>query len=251
MSLEACAKLVSRGDPDRFLAAMSVPPDVRARLLPLYAFNLELARAPWVAREPLVARMRLQFWHDVLDEIADGKPARAHEVATPLAEVIAETGLPVAVLHQMVEARVTDIDRDPFADAAALNAYLDATTGTLIWASVLALGGRDALEVPARAVGLGSGLANWLLAAPELMRRGWQALPPDLTDLVGDARVGLGEARQVHFGEALPALRCAWRAPGILARAADDPAAIHEGRLEESELSRRGTLLMKSLMGRW
>ncbi len=47
MSLEACAALVERGDPDRHAAAMAAPPAARARLWPLYAFNLEGgARAP-------------------------------------------------------------------------------------------------------------------------------------------------------------------------------------------------------------
>ena len=45
MSVEACAELVERGDPDRFRAIMAAPPEARAQLFPLYAFNLEVARA--------------------------------------------------------------------------------------------------------------------------------------------------------------------------------------------------------------
>ena len=78
MTLAACAEMVRRGDPDRFLSAMTAPPDARAKLFPLYAFNLEVARAPWVTQEPMIAEMRLQFWRDALEEIAEGKPpARA------------------------------------------------------------------------------------------------------------------------------------------------------------------------------
>ena len=38
MSLDACAEIVQRGDPDRFAAVMAAPTAARARLFPLYAF---------------------------------------------------------------------------------------------------------------------------------------------------------------------------------------------------------------------
>ena len=69
MSIDACAALVRRGDPDRFRAAMTAAPDQRGRLMVLYAFNLEVARAPWVASEPMLAEMRLQWWADAIAEI--------------------------------------------------------------------------------------------------------------------------------------------------------------------------------------
>ncbi|MFM7443344.1 MAG: squalene/phytoene synthase family protein, partial [Tabrizicola sp.] len=72
MSVDACAELVSRGDPDRFRAVMAAPAFARAQLLPLYAFNLEVARAPWVTEEPLIAEMRLQWWRDVVENAASG-----------------------------------------------------------------------------------------------------------------------------------------------------------------------------------
>ena len=72
MTVAACAELVQRGDPDRFLAVMAAPVGVRAQLLPLYAFNLEVARAPWVTQEPLIAEMRLQWWRDVVENAGSG-----------------------------------------------------------------------------------------------------------------------------------------------------------------------------------
>jgi len=40
MSVQACADLVRRGDPDRVLATMAAPMAARAVLFPPYAFNL-------------------------------------------------------------------------------------------------------------------------------------------------------------------------------------------------------------------
>jgi phytoene/squalene synthetase len=251
MSVEACAALVEKGDPDRFLATMTGGPQARERLFPLYAFNLEIARAPWVSPEPMIGQMRLQFWRDTLAEIDAGQPARAHEVAAPLAGVVRETGLPVELLDAMAVARWTDLERAPFAGAEALGPYLDETAGNLMWAAVLALGGGADLEPLARNVGRASGLASWLLAVPELEARGWQALPDDLSEFIAAARSELRAARSQTFGPALPALRAAWRAEGVLARAAADPGAIRAGRLGGSEFARRGSLLVKTLTGRW
>ncbi|MEN9060069.1 hypothetical protein [Ponticoccus litoralis] len=44
--LHACAELVQRADPERFRAVMAAPVAARAALFPIYAFNIEVARAP-------------------------------------------------------------------------------------------------------------------------------------------------------------------------------------------------------------
>ena len=159
MSVDACAALVARGDPDRFLAVMAAPVAVRARLFPLYAWNLEVARAPWVPAEPLIAEMRLQWWRDV---VAGGE-ARAHEVAGPLWRVIREAGLPVGVMDRLIEARRWDIGREAFVDQTAMDAYLEETGGGLMWLACVAAGA-EAGEAAARDIGWAAGLAAFLRA---------------------------------------------------------------------------------------
>ncbi|MCE2750015.1 MAG: squalene/phytoene synthase family protein, partial [Rhodobacter sp.] len=127
MTVAACAALVQRGDPDRFMAVMAAPVAARARLFPLYAFNLEVARAPWVTQEAMIAEMRLQWWRDTVESLAGQGPVRAHEVAAPLAQVVRGQGLPLAVMDRLVEARRWDIYREPFEDRAAFDAYLEDT----------------------------------------------------------------------------------------------------------------------------
>ena len=159
MSLDACAQLVDRGDPDRFLAVMAAPLWARELLFPLYAFNLEIARAPWVAQEPLVAEMRLQWWRDVV-AAAESGAAKAHEVAGPLHGLIRDAGLPVTVLDRLIAARRWDCWHEPFADAAALEAYVEDTGAGLMWLAARALGAPDGAEAAVRAFGWASGLAN-------------------------------------------------------------------------------------------
>ena len=116
MSFEACAGIVERGDPERFLAIMAAPVPARRVLFPIIAFNVEVARAPWVTQEPMIAEMRLQWWRDALDEIAEGKEVRKHAVTTPLAEVL--TPHQARELDRLVAARRWDVYSAPFEDAA-------------------------------------------------------------------------------------------------------------------------------------
>ena len=173
MSLEACAALVERGDPDRFAAVMAAPVAARARLWPLYAFNLEVAHAPWVTKEPMIAEMRLQWWRDVVAE----PQARAHEVAGPLHDLIRKAALPVQVLDRMVAARRWDVYKDAFADRTAFDLYLEDTGAGLMWLAAVALGADARAEPQFRAFGWATGLANFLRAVPELEARGRVPLP--------------------------------------------------------------------------
>jgi phytoene/squalene synthetase len=256
VSLAACAELVRRGDPDRFLAAMAAPATARARLFPLYAFNLEVARAPWVTAEPLIAEMRLQWWRDALAEIAAGATPRAHEVTQPLAEVLRAAPVPAALLDRLIEARRWDIARAPFPDAAALAAHLDATGGGLMWAAALALGAGPGAEAAVRDLARAGALAAWLRAVPALAASGRAPLPDPAPDAVAAlARAGLGwldaarRARGTVPRQAYPALLTAWQARPILRQAARDPGAVAQGRLGLSEAARRGRLLWQSLAG--
>lgn len=261
MSVEACAALVARGDPDRHLAALGAPEADRARLWPLYAFNLELARAPWVSAEPLIGQMRLQFWEDALEEIAAGGPVRAHEVAVPLAGVIAEAGLPVAPLAGMVTARRQDLEPGGFAEPPALWAYLAATGGALTAQAVRALGGDAAAAEVGAAAGTVAALANWLVAVPVLATRGGVSaerarLPAPAADLASEGLARLAAARAMPAARRLPrrvmpALLAGWRAEALLRMAWQEPARVAEGRLVQSEFARRGALVWRGLTGRW
>ena len=239
MSLDACAEIVAKGDPDRFQAALAMPLSARKTLLPIYAFNVEVARAPWVASEPMIAEMRLQWWRDALEEIRIGAPVRRHEVVTPLSEVLdAEAA---EALDRLVAARRWDCYSESFEDAAHFDDYLDLTGGGLMWVAARAVGGQD--EALLRSIGQASALANLLLAIPELEARGRKPLVDGRPDAVAAlARKALARlVKSPKSGKA--ATLAAWRAKGILQRAAARPEKVGTGDLVESEFVKRFTLL--------
>ena len=256
MSLDACADLVSRADPDRFAAALAAPVAARRVLLPLYAFNVEISRAPWVTREPMIAEMRLQWWRDALEEIGEGRPARAHEVVAALAPLLDRAA--AEMLGRAVAARRWDIHSEPFTDEADFAAYLDATSGGLMWTAARALGAAPETEPVVRDFAWGAGLAAFLRAIPELEARGRKPLPDGRPGAVQTlAREGLSRisrARRSRHGlvhSAAPALYAGWQAAPVLNQAAADPPRVADGTLGLSEFSRRARLLALGLTGRW
>lgn len=252
--LNACADLVRRADPDRFMAAMAAPVAARRVLFPIYAFNVEVARAPWVTQESMIAEMRLQWWRDALDEIRAGGPVRRHEVVTPLAEVLDAEG--AALLDRLVVARRWDIYRDPFEYDGHFHEYLDHTAGNLMFAAARALG--EAPETVIRDAGFAHGLANWLRAIPALEQSGRIPLPDGRPEAVGAlAREGLIRLKGARAARAevrrnvRPALLPVWQSGLVLRRAQVLPARVVDGALSPAPILSRAMLIGRALTGRW
>ncbi len=257
MSVDACAALVERGDPDRFMATMAAPPAARAPLFVLYAFNLEVARAPWVATEPMIAEMRLQWWRDVVADAPNGK-TRAHEVAGPLADLIREKALPVDVFDRLIAARRWDVYRDAFADAAAFDAYLDDTGAGLMWLCAVTLGAGPSAEPAVRGFGQASALATYLQAVPALEARGRMPLvdgrPAAIAALATKGLARISAARQQRHslhGPARAALLAGWQAEVLLQQVALRPQIVAAAEMGLSEFARRGKLAWQTMTGRW
>ncbi len=254
MSINACAAMVERGDPDRFLAAMAAPAELRGRLFVLYAFNLEVARAPWVTKEEMIAEMRLQWWRDVVEEAPNATKDRSHEVAGPLATLIRDQNLPIELLDQIIAARRWDIYRDPFEDQADMDRHLMHSAGNLMWVSALALDASQHMEKPARDIGFAMGIAAWLRAVAGLADQNRVPLvdgrPEGVRALAQSGLDQLKSARGAKFGAATPAIRAGWRSALLLKQAVKSPDLVADGTLETSELQRRGGLLVKTLLGK-
>lgn len=252
--LIACAEAVQKGDADRFQSVMAAPVAARPYLFALYAFNLELSRAPWASQESMIAEMRVQWWRDVGAEIAEQRPVRRHFVATPLGRMLPP--LAASCIDAMAEARRWDIYRDPHADAAAFDDYINATSGGLMWMAAAGLG--DADETVVRDFAYGAGVARYLAAIPELEAQKRVPLLDGTAEgvraLAAKARARLQSARKRRAEvspEARPALLAGWQADGILAQAEQEPQRVSEGALGLSEFRKRSGLLLRTTFGRW
>ncbi|HQT46371.1 MAG: phytoene synthase [Acidocella sp. 20-63-7] len=161
-----------RADPDRFFCTLFAPAEKRESLALLYLFNHELARAREVASEPLLARIRLQWWREVVE--GEGK---LHEIATPLGAALAGGVFAAEDLLALIAAREAEAE-EKIADLAAFLAYARGTAGRLARIAGKILGvDSDAVED----LGTAYGIAGILRAAPFLQARGRSLLPADET----------------------------------------------------------------------
>lgn len=248
--VNACAALVERGDPLRFRATMAAPVAARRVLFPVYAFNVEVARAPWVTQETMIAEMRLQWWRDVCEEIEGGAAVRRHEVATSLSHVIDADD--ARLLDELVAARRWDVYKDAFEDEGHFARYMDQTSGNLTWVAARKLGPAD--EAVVRDAAYAAGIAAWLRAIPELEAAGRVPLldgrAEGLRDLARGAQDRLARARKRrrHVSRtAAAALLHVGEADAVLKAAISTPAAVAEGRLPTGD----PMLAWRALSGRW
>lgn len=249
--------MVERADPDRFAACMAAPLSARAKLWPLYAFNLEVARAAYASDEPLIAEMRLQWWQDELARLMQSGAGQG-DVAQALSSVLIECPGVGPQLAALIEARRWDCWREPFAGSADFEAYIDATAGSLAWAAALALGAPPVAEAAVRDFAFGAGLANWFDAVPALRQHGRQPLPdPSRSAIAASARLGLERIARARMARltlpaaARPALWSGWSARRKLKQVVADPGAVDQGLVDSAHLSRSLALARRSLTSYW
>jgi len=102
--------LVRSADRDRFLGALFAPEPARTDLLALLAFNHELARTRSVTREPMLARIRLEWWREAVGEAAGAGKPRAQPVVESLSETVRRHRLPPQDLIAVIDAREEEIE---------------------------------------------------------------------------------------------------------------------------------------------
>lgn len=171
--------LVRRVDEDRWLATRFAPPDVRARLIALYAVNYEIARIPENARERALGEIKLQWWRDAIDELFDGGAPRAHPALVALKRVIDEAPLQREHFHRIIDARRFDFEAEPFKAGAEYAFYIHDTAGALMRLAIAACGvtfGSGPIEAFVSSAGYRWGATGLLRAEPI-----WRARGRDLT----------------------------------------------------------------------
>jgi phytoene synthase len=185
--------LVRGADRARFLGALFAPEPQRTGLLAVLALDHELARTRTVTREPMLARIRLEWWREAAAEAAGAGKPRAQPIVESLSEIVRRHRLPVEGLIALIDAREQEID-GPLDVVRAGHALADLELG------VLGVGD------PA------SRLAAHAVAVAELMGEG-----PEREQLLGDARAQRRKVDRAALPILLPALALdgigAWRVP--------------------------------------
>jgi phytoene synthase len=209
-----CAADVRRHDPERFIAALFAPEEPRKGLFALYAFNLEIARVRERVREPAIGEMRLQWWHDTLDQIFAGRPPR-HDVSEALARTVEAAALPRAPFDALIEARRFDLYNVPMESEQALASYARATASGLAQLATQVLSGEalsPALLEATDAGGRAFAYTGVLRALPIHAARGQLYLPMNrIAAMQGEAESVFARQTSTALAESIGALARAAR----------------------------------------
>jgi phytoene synthase len=174
--------LVRDADRERFLGALFAPEPQRSGLLALLALDHELARTRSVTKEPMLARIRLEWWREAMAEAAGSGKPRAQPIVEALAETVRRHGLALESVVDLIDAREEEIE-GPLDVMRAGHALADLELSVL--------GVEDAASrQAAHAVG-----AAWLMGEG-----------PERDQLVGDARALRGKVDPAALPILLPAL---------------------------------------------
>lgn len=159
--------LVRSADRDRFLAALFAPEPVRRGLLALLAFDHELARTRLVTQEPMLARIRLEWWREAVAEAAGAATPRAQPIVESLSEIARRYGLAAERLTALIDAREEEIE-GPLDVVRAGHALADLQLEVL---DVRDAATRDAARAVAAAWLMGEGPERETLLAQARARR--------------------------------------------------------------------------------
>jgi NADH dehydrogenase [ubiquinone] 1 alpha subcomplex assembly factor 6 len=276
--IEYCLAQIRRYDRDRTLTVLAAPRRAAADLAVLYAFNLEIALVRDSVTEPMLGRIRLQWWREALAELYEGRP-RHHIVLESLAALHARTPLSRLYFERLIDARETELDDVIPVDRAALETYADATSGDLIRLGAEAVGTDPSsgdVATLVRHVGIGVGLTGIARATLYLARRRQTLLPQSLlqkhavsldllyelkpqaglnaaiAELAADARSHLDAAKRLRAPKPLlPALRIGTLARAHLARLAGHNHDLFDPRSIEPSPRDIWRLAGKRLIGSW
>ncbi len=131
-------------DKDSYLSALFVGGKDTESLWTLYAFHCELAKISSIVQEPMLGKMRLQWWRDVVRGAYETpQTLSGHPVADQLSVMIARYQLKDTFFYQIIDARERDLEAQFFTSQQDFEEYHNAIWGNLYRLSYHIMGQGD------------------------------------------------------------------------------------------------------------
>ena len=165
--LSACAVLVRQHDHDRYLVDLFAPADRREALFALHAFNHEIAKTRHVVTEPILGRIRLQWWRDSITGTVRGSPANGHEVLTPLSDAIVRHALSPEYFERLITAQEREVDGEAINTPEDLESHAEDVCAPLLYLALEILGAEgEADRAAAQSIAVAWGIITTIRQAP-------------------------------------------------------------------------------------
>ncbi|KAK7558773.1 Squalene/phytoene synthase [Phyllosticta citricarpa] len=196
-ALAYCSNLLRTYDSPSFTLQTFVPPSARTAYLAIRAFNIDIARIADATSNPIVGRMRMQFWRDAITRALAGNPPK-EPVAVLLAHALeslqsqnGSSGLSKSWFLRVINEREKALGNPPYPSLAALERYAENTYATLLYLTLQAVPlASVTVDHLASHIGKAIGIAAVLRGVPLV------AFPPPSNHHSNQAEFGGGSQRQ-------------------------------------------------------
>ncbi len=125
-----CMTLVKAEDYDRYLLSLFMPEEKQAGIWAIFAFNIEIAKTREQVSDPMLAEIRLQWWQNALNKLADDK-TEDHPICQALAGAKKQGTVSFNLCTDMIKARQNDLSVATCSSLEQLINYTSATAGAL------------------------------------------------------------------------------------------------------------------------
>jgi phytoene synthase len=175
---EYCQRKAAASGSSFYYSFLFLPPERRRAITALYAFCREVDDVVDEVSDPSVARAKLAWWAQGLDNLYAGRPE--HPVTKALAPALERYGLARSSLAEIVEGMGMDLDYNRYPDFATLEVYCHRVAGVVGQLSARIFGFTDPRTLEyAHALGIAFQLTNIIRDVGEDVRRNRIYLPLD------------------------------------------------------------------------
>ena len=251
-----CQKLARKQDYGRYLGVLTAPAKVRGPLFVLLALNDELGRIGELVSEPTLGEIRLQWWRQLING-EEGSDPGSHPVGLAVRNLMEAGVVSASVLADMVDGRSRDMDPTPFSSVEELEAWLDATSGSLARAGLQALEVDDKDSVSATTeVAIAWGMTGFLRSVPfhehaGRRKMGSRLLATDILERTDDLLIAArGRGRKVS-GKSLPLLYLARLCDLYVRRFRQSDGDIYRTNLELAPVTPIWQITLGRITGRY
>lgn len=175
-----CLNIVKRSDYENFLATLLLPQRTRPAALAVRAFNVELAQIQDVTTQPVIAKMRLQFWRETLDQIYKGNTPE-QPIAVELQRAVAKHKLSKRWLLSLIESREGHLENKQFANVQSVEDYSEKSNSVVYYLVLQSLGVENVhADHVASHLGKAEGIIRLMRGVPHLGAKRIVLLPRDI-----------------------------------------------------------------------
>ncbi|CAL1713125.1 unnamed protein product [Somion occarium] len=162
----------------------------------LRAFYVELATVQEAVSNPMIGKMRMQFWRDAVKSVSDGNPSK-HPIALALYDATQKVKLPSYHLKRIIDARDAELYTPTHMTLDSLLAHAESTSSTFnyLLLSMLSLSSSEQLSHAASHLGVSQTIGTLLRSLPYHAKSGRMVIPAEIT-----AKHGVNQEEVFRYG---------------------------------------------------